>query len=68
MRITGTVKWFNDQKGFGHITREDGENDANAVFQRSSTIAVRSGTAALRITLWDEGQHRLVRFRDVTIT
>jgi len=68
MRITGTVKWFNDQKGFGHITREDGENDANAVFQRSPTIAVRSGTAALRLTLCDEGQHRLVRFRDVTIT
>jgi omega-6 fatty acid desaturase (delta-12 desaturase) len=43
-------------------------HDANAVFQRSSTIAVRSGTAALRLTLWDEGQHRLVRFRDVTIT
>ena len=27
MRITGTVKWFNDQKGFGYITREDGEKD-----------------------------------------
>jgi CspA family cold shock protein len=27
MRITGTVKWFNDSKGFGFITREDGEKD-----------------------------------------
>lgn len=27
MRTTGTVKWFNDQKGFGFITRSDGEKD-----------------------------------------
>ncbi|HSM13028.1 MAG TPA: cold-shock protein [Thermoanaerobaculia bacterium] len=27
MRIQGTVKWFNAEKGFGFITREDGEKD-----------------------------------------
>jgi len=27
MRIKGTVKWFNESKGFGFITREDGEKD-----------------------------------------
>ena len=26
-RLTGTVKWFNDAKGFGFITPENGEKD-----------------------------------------
>ncbi|TKB54234.1 cold-shock protein [Ferrimonas aestuarii] len=25
-QVTGTVKWFNDEKGFGFISREDGKD------------------------------------------
>ncbi|PYP08989.1 MAG: hypothetical protein DMD59_10435 [Gemmatimonadetes bacterium] len=42
-RITGTVKWFNDAKGFGFITPENGEKDC---FVHHTAIRSRAATQA----------------------
>ncbi len=42
-RITGTVKWFNDQKGYGFIQPDDGGKD---VFVHISAVQ-RSGLNGL---------------------
>ena len=44
----GTVKWFNNQKGFGFIEREDGEADAFvhiSAVERSGLTSLAEGQA-----------------------
>lgn len=42
MRTTGRVKWFNEKKGFGFITRDDGEKDCFVHHSALSGAGVRS--------------------------
>lgn len=48
-RLTGTVKWFNDAKGFGFITREDGP-DVFVHFRAISGTGHRTLAEGQRVT------------------
>jgi len=77
LRLPQPLRWLTANIGLHHVHHVAPRipnyllqecHDANPVFHRSPTITLRSSFAALRLGLWDEEQHRLVRFRDVTIT
>ena len=47
---TGTVKWFNDAKGFGFITPEDGSADVFAHFSAIASDGFRSLAEGQKVT------------------
>jgi len=77
LQLPPLLGWFTGSIGLHHVHhvapripnyRLQACHDGNAMFHRAPKVTVRSGMAALRLTLWDEDKNRLVRFRDVTVT
>ena len=49
MRTVGTVKWFNDQKGFGFISPEGGGKDLFAHFSEIQGTGFKSLAEGQRV-------------------
>lgn len=54
---TGTVKWFNDQKGFGFITPDDGGDDLFAHHSNIDSEGYRTLNEGQRVE-YEPGQGR----------
>jgi CspA family cold shock protein len=48
--LTGTVKWFNDSKGFGFITPDDGGKDLFAHFSEIQSNGFKSLSENQRVS------------------
>ena len=76
VKLPRLLAWLTGDIGLHHIHhvapripnfRLQACHDDNPVFHASPVVGLRSGLAALRLSLWDEDRKRLVRFRDVHI-
>ena len=47
---TGTVKWFNDAKGFGFITPDEGSDELFAHFSAIQATGFRSLKEGMKVT------------------
>lgn len=65
--IEGTVKWFNAEKGYGFIEREDGQGDVFVHFSAINAEGYRSLEEGQRVTFEVVADAKGPRAENVTV-
>lgn len=74
LKLPAICRWFTGNIGLHHVHHLAPRipnyqlqrcHDENPLFQAAPIVTPRSGTAALRLALWDEKRGRLVRFNEL---
>ena len=65
---TGTVKWFNDGKGFGFIQQDDGGADVFAHFSSIQSEGFKSLSEGQKVSFEIENDAKGPRAKNITIT
>jgi omega-6 fatty acid desaturase (delta-12 desaturase) len=75
LKLPRVLQWFTGSIGLHHVHhlapripnhRLQRCHDASPLLQTAPVLTLRSGVAALKLSLWDEEQRRMVRFDEVT--
>lgn len=64
-KATGTVKWFRDDKGFGFIMPDEGENDLFVHYTNILTEGYRTLAQGARVVYSEEEAERGPKATDV---
>jgi len=64
---TGTVKWFNDAKGFGFITQDDGSADVFAHFSSIQSQGFKSLSEGQKVSFEIETDAKGPRAKNIKV-
>jgi omega-6 fatty acid desaturase (delta-12 desaturase) len=74
LRLPAVLNWFTGSIGLHHVHhlgpkipnyRLKRAHEENPIFQEAPELTLRTAFRTLRLTLWDEGQQRMIGFREL---
>lgn len=74
LRLPRVLQWFTGSIGLHHVHhlgpripnyRLQRAHDENPIFHKAPVMTIKQGVRALRLTLYDEQQRQMIRFRDL---